>query len=146
MSDVDLKNEGNKLMQANQYQDAVDKYSAAIALNDKVAIYYGNRSQAHIKLENWGSAIEDASKAVELDSSYAKGYHRRAVAKLGLGHYKEALPDLKRVCMLQPQDRSARSKLSEVGALVKRMAFEAAIVFEQRSVFEEIAPERMQVD
>ena len=48
-----------------------------------------------------------------------------------LAHYEKALPDLKRVCQLQPNNRGARTKLKEVQTLVKKLAFEKAIAFEQ---------------
>ena len=56
-------------------------------------------------------------------------------AQIGLGHYNLALPDLRRVCELQLASRIAREKYKEVGALVKKIAFERAIAFEQVRVF-----------
>ena len=47
-------------------------YSEAIALNPTVAVYYGNRSFAHLKMESYGYALSDATTALELDKSYIK--------------------------------------------------------------------------
>ena len=50
MSEADvLKNEGNKLLQANDITGAISKYSEAIALDPNNQVYYSNRSAAYIK-------------------------------------------------------------------------------------------------
>lgn len=54
------------------YGAAVALYTKAIELDSQNAVYYANRSFAHIKLEEYGSAVADASKAIEVDSSYPK--------------------------------------------------------------------------
>ena len=58
-----LKEEGNQFLSKYLYSSAVEKYSQAIELNP-TSIYYANRSQAYIKLEQYGSAIEDANQAI----------------------------------------------------------------------------------
>ena len=37
-----------------------------------MAVYYGNRSFAHLKMESYGYALSDATTALELDKSYIK--------------------------------------------------------------------------
>lgn len=44
---VVLKNEGNKLFAAHNWQGAIDKYTEAIELDDSVPTYYSNRAQVH---------------------------------------------------------------------------------------------------
>ncbi|TYH22002.1 hypothetical protein ES288_A04G091400v1 [Gossypium darwinii] len=44
----------------------------AIELNSQNAVYWANRSLAHTKLEEYGSAIQDATKAIEVDPKYSK--------------------------------------------------------------------------
>jgi serine/threonine-protein phosphatase 5 len=142
----ELKNQGNSALTAGHYEQAVAQYSAAIALDSSKAAYFLNRAQAFIKAEQYGAAIVDAEAAMALEATNAKCFHRRGSALLGLSKYKDALADFRRVCELEPNDRGARAKHGEVAALVKKMMFEAAIAFEQRSVFEEIAPDSMQVE
>ena len=57
---------------AKKFELAIEYYSQAIDLNPTVAVYYGNRSFAHLKTESYGYALADASKALELDKSYVK--------------------------------------------------------------------------
>lgn len=54
------------------YAAAVVGYTQAIEARPDHAIYWANRSAAHIKLEEYGSAIADASQAIEVDPDYIK--------------------------------------------------------------------------
>ena len=83
------------VLAAKHFAQAVIFYSQAIDADPSVAVYWGNRSFANIKLENYGSALTDAEKAIELDPSYTKAYYRRAEAFFLLRKYKEALRDFK---------------------------------------------------
>ena len=60
------------LCSEKHFAQAVEGYTRAIELNPNVAIYYGNRAFAHIRLENYGSALEDATKATEINPKYIK--------------------------------------------------------------------------
>lgn len=57
---------------AHRFTSAIELYSQAIDLNPKNAVYLANRSFAHTKMEEYGSAIEDATKAIEVDPKYVK--------------------------------------------------------------------------
>lgn len=54
------------------FQEAIDHYTKAIELNPTIAVYYGNRSFANMKMESYGYALADANKALELDKTYIK--------------------------------------------------------------------------
>ncbi len=58
-----LKDEGNHLFNGQHYHEAIEKYSAALAILPD-AVYYSNRAQAYIKAEEYGLAIEDANEAI----------------------------------------------------------------------------------
>jgi serine/threonine-protein phosphatase 5 len=60
-----LKDEGNTLLATGKFSHAAEKYSEAILLYPQSAIYYSNRAQALIKLENYGLAIQDANDALK---------------------------------------------------------------------------------
>lgn len=93
------KEDGNNELKNNQFEKAVECYTKAIELaqaegsrvpKSKLAIYYANRSFAHIKLENYGLAIPDAEAAIASNPEYEKAYLRLAFSKEVLQHYKEA--------------------------------------------------------
>ncbi|KAK1568205.1 hypothetical protein Q3G72_021673 [Acer saccharum] len=125
--DEQLKNLANEAFKAHKYAQAIDLYTQAIELNDQNAVYWANRSFAHTKLEEYGSAIQDASKAIEVDPKYLKGYYRRGAAYLAMGKFKEALKDFQQVKKLCPNDPDAAKKLKECEKAVKKIRFEEAI-------------------
>ena len=60
------------LTSAKRYEEAIEHYTLALDLDPTVAVYYGNRSFAHLKMESYGFALMDASSALELDKTYIK--------------------------------------------------------------------------
>lgn len=92
-----LKDEGNVLFGQAQYKAAIEKYTQAIALNDKNEIYWCNRAFANLKCENFGIAITDAAKSIELNPRHVKAYFHRATANMILGHLDLALKDFQAV-------------------------------------------------
>lgn len=110
-----------------EYDKAIELYAKAIELQPTSAIYYANRSLAHLRLESFGSALEDGISAVKSDPSYLKGYYRRAAAQMSLGKFKKALADFEFVAKLRPNDKNAQLKYTECNKLVKKQAFEKAI-------------------
>lgn len=60
------------IISAHKFAQAIDLYTQAIEVNSQNAVYWANRSIAHLKLEEYGSAIQDASKAIEVDPKYSK--------------------------------------------------------------------------
>ncbi|CAM0139642.1 Palmitoyl-protein thioesterase 1 [Umbelopsis sp. WA50703] len=143
-----LKAEANSLFAAKHYTEAIEKYTAAIEANPKVAVYYSNRSACYIKTEAYGYAIADANKAIEVDPSYTKGYYRRAIANMALTKFKDSLRDFKIVVKRAPADADAKSKMVECEKIVRRIEFEKAIEHTEviRSVAETLDVEAMTVE
>lgn len=110
-----------------EYEKAIEMYAKAIELEPNNAVYYANRSLAHLRLESFGSALEDGVMAVKNDPAYLKGYYRRAAAHMSLGKFKKALTDFEFVAKRRPNDKDAALKFTECNKLVKKAAFEKAI-------------------
>ncbi|KAE8718491.1 Serine/threonine-protein phosphatase 5 [Hibiscus syriacus] len=130
----EIKNQANEAFKAHKYGQAIDLYTQAIELNCQNAIYWANRSFAHTKLEEYGSAIQDATKAIE-------GYYRRGAAYLAMGKFKEALKDFQEVKRICPNDPDATKRLKECEKAVMKLKFEEAISVpesERRSVADSI--------
>lgn len=49
-------------------------------MDDKIAIYFGNRSTAFYHLQEYEQSLDDANKALALDQKYLKAYLRKASA------------------------------------------------------------------
>lgn len=86
-----LKLEGNQAMAKKDYNEAVEKYSQAIALDGSNAVYLSNRAAAYSSLRKHDLALADAKQAIELDPHYAKAYSRLGLAKYALGDAKGAM-------------------------------------------------------
>lgn len=110
-----------------EYDKAIEMYTKAIELEPNTAVYYANRSLAHLRQESFGSALEDGVLAVKNDPTYIKGYYRRAAAQMSLGKFKKALTDFEFVAKRRPNDRDAAMKYTECNKLVRKQAFEKAI-------------------
>lgn len=137
----EIKLLANEAFKANKFSQAIELYSQAIELNGLNAVYWANRSFAHTKLEEYGSAIQDATKAIEHDPRYSKGYYRRGAAYLAMGKFKEALKDFQQVKKICPNDPDATRKLKECEKAVQKLRFEEAISVnesERRSVADSI--------
>jgi len=63
-------------MSAKQYDQAINSYSQAIALDSTNPVYYSNRAAAHSSKGDHLSAVGDAEKAITVDPSFVKAYHR----------------------------------------------------------------------
>lgn len=70
------KQRGNTLMSAKKYDDAIQAYNDAIALDPTNPVYYSNRAAAYSSKGDHLAAVGDAEKAIALDPSFLKSYHR----------------------------------------------------------------------
>ncbi|KAI4526258.1 TPR-like protein [Schizophyllum commune Loenen D] len=71
-----LKAEGNSLMSAKKYDDAIEAYTKAIALDPSNPVYYSNRAAAYSSKQDHLSAVGDAEMAISVDPKFIKAYHR----------------------------------------------------------------------
>ena len=131
-----FKEEGNNALKENKFQEAYNKYSAAINLKietTKNSIYYSNRALVDLKLENYGSAIQDANNSIEIDSTYLKAYYRRADANSFLEKYKEAIKDYSFLLEKLPNDSNLKEKINLCKIRIKKKNFWDAFNSEGRS-------------
>ena len=84
------KAQGNAALQARNFDDAVDLYSRAIALDPSNAVYFSNRAAAHAALGRFQEALDDSFEVTSLRPEWVKGWVRRGGALAGLGKHEEA--------------------------------------------------------
>lgn len=111
---VALKDAGNKFYSQGQLNDAVAKYTQAMALDPTNAILPANRAMAYIKLKKYTAAESDCNRSLKLDAGYIKAYLRRATACINLGKTKLAVKDYKKVLQLEPWNKEAKKELEKL--------------------------------
>jgi len=80
-----LKNEGNKLLSAGKFADAVKKYDAAFALDAKNVAAINNKTLALLKQSKFTEAGAAADQVLALEPDNVKGIFRKACAIVGNG-------------------------------------------------------------
>ena len=88
---TELKDQGNKALQAEKYDEAIALYSKAIEMDGTNHVFYSNRTAAYTKKGDYENALKDAKKTVELKSDWGKGYSRLGATLCYLERYSEAL-------------------------------------------------------
>lgn len=95
--DQELKRQGNVYFAQKEYQQALEKFTLAIAVapEEAQAVLYSNRSAAYAQLEDFKNALADGKRAVELKPKWAKGHNRVAMALFGLNRLPQAAVEKK---------------------------------------------------
>jgi tetratricopeptide (TPR) repeat protein len=63
-------------MSSKSFDQAIESYTKAIALDGTNPVYYSNRAAAYSSKGDHLSAVGDAESAIVVDSSFVKAYHR----------------------------------------------------------------------
>lgn len=121
-----FKLEGNSHLKNHEFDEAIHSYEKAIAIDPLNAIYYSNKAQVELKIEQYGSAIIDCTKAIEVNPEFLKSYYRRALANYQLFKFKESKEDLKLI-LNKKEDTASRNLLKSVVKIERKIAFEKAI-------------------
>jgi len=120
-----------KVLYYKEYDDAIEAYTSAIALDPNYAAAYNNRGAVYAKNslikalldknknpriadvyknnadEDYDRAIEDYNKAIALDPNYALAYARRGSAYDNKGQYDRAIEDYNKAIALDPNYAAA---------------------------------------
>ncbi|VDN04634.1 unnamed protein product [Thelazia callipaeda] len=105
-----LKEEGNVLMKASRFDDAVLKYNEAIKLHKDPA-YFCNRAAAYCRLEQYDLAIQDCRAALALDPKYSKAYGRMGLAYSCQNRYEQSVNSYQKAVELDPTQESYKNNL-----------------------------------
>ena len=85
-----LYNEGNKLIKSGQYNGAIEKYDAAIAIQAHPNMYY-QKSVALKKLRKFDDAEKALLKCIELNPDFVAGYSGLGTTYYSLKKYQLAI-------------------------------------------------------
>ncbi len=100
-------NRGKIYLQLGEYQQAVDYYNKAIAINPTDTDAYNNRGIAYRNLGKYQEAIQDYTKAITINPQSANTYNNRGVVYYNLKEYQKAIEDFNQAIVINPQDGDA---------------------------------------
>jgi len=106
-----LKQEGNTLMSNKKYDEAIEAYTKAIAIDSNNPVYYSNRAAAYSSKADHLAAVGDAEKAISVDPKFVKAYHRLGHAQYSLGDYSAAVDAFERGLKQDPSNTSLKAGL-----------------------------------
>ncbi|CAN0293242.1 unnamed protein product, partial [Ectocarpus fasciculatus] len=107
----------------DEEEGETDEDKNKVAAREMLLILLCNRSFAHLKWGNLGSAKADAQRAMDLDPHHIKAYFRRAAAHKQAERFREALADLKYILRLEPPPQKGLAVSKDI-LDVQRMAKE----------------------
>ncbi|XP_016062521.1 PREDICTED: protein unc-45 homolog B [Miniopterus natalensis] len=119
---VQLKEEGNRHFQLQDYKAATKSYSQALKLTkDKalLATLYRNRAACGLKTESYAQAASDASRAIDINSSDIKALYRRCQALERLGKLDQAFKDVQRCATLEPRNQNFQETLRRLNTSIQ---------------------------
>lgn len=96
------------------YREAMEDFTAAIALEPDFALPFKHRGYAKHDLQDYAGAIEDYSRAIRLDRKAGETYWDRGLAKEQAGDREGALEDFRKAAKLG--EKSAIERLGEQAA------------------------------
>lgn len=140
MSAAQFKDEGNKHLQAKEFDKAIACYTKAIELDPNDHAFYSNRSAAYLSLKNAEKALEDANSCVRVSKSWAKGYSLQGAAYHYMKRYENAIAAYEAGLNVAPTDASLKSGLEEVSALRDAQSPGGGMgIFDEACIFQKLA-------
>ncbi|SZF01835.1 unnamed protein product [Blumeria hordei] len=110
----ELKALGNKAIAEKNFDEAIIKFTEAIAIEPENHILYSNRSAAYASKKDYENALSDAEKVTEIHPEWAKGWGRVGAAKHGAGDLTGALEAYEKGLQLDPNNAQNKSGLASV--------------------------------
>ncbi|EGS18914.1 putative heat shock protein [Thermochaetoides thermophila DSM 1495] len=118
----ELKALGNKAIAAKNFDEAIDKFTQAIALDPNNHILYSNRSAAYASKKDWEKALSDAIKTTELKPDWPKGWGRKGAALFGKGDLLGAHDAYEQGLKLDPNNAGMKNDLEAVKRAMEKEA------------------------
>lgn len=125
MSALDRLEEGNKALEAGQWDQALAAFGDAIALDASLADAYAGQASVFLQTSRNAEAMQKIDQALKLNPRSARNYAIKAQILRNQGKSDHALPLLNRAIELKPQSAKLYTQRAGIFILLKRR--EAAI-------------------
>ncbi|XP_065095765.1 small glutamine-rich tetratricopeptide repeat-containing protein beta-like [Ochlerotatus camptorhynchus] len=107
-----LKNEGNRLMKEEKYQEALNTYSKAINRDATNPVFYCNRAAAYSRMGDYQSAADDCRMSLRYDPNYSKAYGRLGLAYSKMNKHEQALEAYQNALRIEPDNQDYKNNMS----------------------------------
>lgn len=107
-----LKNEGNRLMKEEKYQEALNTYGRAISLDATNPVFYCNRAAAYSRLGDYQRASDDCRMSLRYDPNYSKAYGRLGLAYSKMSKHEQALEAYQNALRIEPDNQDYKNNMS----------------------------------
>jgi tetratricopeptide (TPR) repeat protein len=97
MSATDFFKLGVDETRSEQYEQAFEDFTQAIALDAKFTAAYSNRCLVYLQLGDYAKATEDCTAALQLNSNNTEAYLNRGLAYYRLRNYQAAIAEYQEV-------------------------------------------------
>jgi len=108
----ELKEQGNGFYVKKKYNEAIEKYTAAIELDPTDGVFFSNRSACYVAIGDYNSALSDAKKCKELRPDWSKSYYREAVAYENLKNYGDAAASYWEAWNKEPKNKTLHASFT----------------------------------
>jgi tetratricopeptide (TPR) repeat protein len=99
------------LLDAQQYDSAVNAFAMVVKLHPEYADGYINRAVAEMQWQKYPEAKSDLAEAMKLIPTSARGLYYRAILERTMGEEDAAVADMQKVTMAFPRSRDAHREL-----------------------------------
>lgn len=103
-------NRANVLSINHKFNDAINDYNKAIALDSSKSEFYHNRAITFFKMNRINESLNDFAKALQLSPNNAEIYENRANLYVSLDKWTEALKDIQMAMQLNPANKQLQLK------------------------------------
>eukprot|EP00029_Vermamoeba_vermiformis_P009575 TRINITY_DN4818_c0_g1_i1.p1 TRINITY_DN4818_c0_g1~~TRINITY_DN4818_c0_g1_i1.p1 ORF type:complete len:192 (-),score=45.23 TRINITY_DN4818_c0_g1_i1:6-581(-) len=108
-----LKNQGNALAEQDKYDEAIEKWNAALELTPNNHVLHELKAQVLMLQDKNFQAIQWAAKSTELNPSYIDGWITLARAQLNFGEIELAVDSFSKALKLNPDNEEIKNELDE---------------------------------
>ncbi|KAG5465309.1 hypothetical protein CUR178_00008 [Leishmania enriettii] len=118
----DFKTKGNDAFRLKKYEEAIEWYTKAIALDpdsEASGALYSNRAGSWQNLNNFARAAADSEQCIRVRPDWLKGYFRKGVALESMGKYDEAQRAFQDALKLSPGNEEVMDKLQGINNKVR---------------------------
>jgi len=134
------KEKGNSFFQKGQFNEAINCYTEAIQIcskkeREKMSIYFANRSNCYLHIDELTKALEDADKSITNNRTWWKGYLRKANVLYKMNDISKALEQVEKALKIESNNNELNEFYHKLKSEVAKLSIKAAEQIEKTGTF-----------